>query len=399
MPIIFRHTSIALALWLSTITMAAVVADDSAGPVAPWRSGVAVRPVLTVPGRHTFHAYFNTTPESPDGRYVLFYSSTAPDGQSGEVRIVERATGKEAMLARDITTEDAHRTACQQWAAQGKQVVYHDVRQEQWVVAAIDMATLKERVLARDRQLAFGRPEGNVVPLYKPHWNPGAHPDFELLNVETGEIRTVVTSDRVRQTYGDLVQSIFGERPISLFFPIISPDGTRAFFKLATPAGGDYRSKEASVRQGLVACDLATGNLLFAQPKWEHPAWHPDSRTIVEAGNRLIDSSTGVKRPIPDLPRYPGSHPSISPDGKLQVTDTILDPPGGAQRQWGVAVADLRGAESVVIHQADNSHGAKSWRPSHPHPVFSPDGRRIYFNVNATDWTQLYVAESAASTK
>jgi Tol biopolymer transport system component len=358
-----------------------------------------VRPVSNVPGRHTFHAYFNTTPESPDGRFVLFYSSTVPDGQTGEVRIVERSTGKETLLARDVTTEDAHRTGCQQWSAQGKQVVYHDVRQGQWVVAAVDVATLKERVLARDRQLAFGRPEGNVVPIYRPHWNPGAHGDFELLNVETDEIRTVVTADRVRQTYGDLVQSIFGERPISLFFPILSPDGKRAFFKLATPAGGDFRSKDASLRQGLVACDLATGDLLFAQPKWEHPAWHPDSRTIVEAGNRLIDSTTGLKRQIPDLPRYPGSHPSISPDGKLLVTDTILDPPGGPRREWGVAVADLRGAESVVIHKADNSRGASSWRPSHPHPIFSPDSRRIYFNVNQTEWTQLYVAEAASASK
>jgi hypothetical protein len=46
-----------------------------------------------------------------------------------------------------------------------------------------------------------------------------------------------------------------------------------------------------------------------------------------------------------------------------------------------------------VIHRFDGSKGATSWRPSHPHPVFSADGRRVYYNVNDGRWTQLYVAE------
>jgi hypothetical protein len=37
--------------------------------------------------------------------------------------------------------------------------------------------------------------------------------------------------------------------------------------------------------------------------------------------------------------------------------------------------------------------GAKSWRVSHPHPVFSADGKRIYYNVNAGEHTQLHVAQ------
>ena len=38
------------------------------------------------------------------------------------------------------------------------------------------------------------------------------------------------------------------------------------------------------------------------------------------------------------------------------------------------------GINDEIIHRADNTHGARSWRISHPHPVFSPDGKRIYFN-------------------
>ncbi len=46
---------------------------------------------------------------------------------------------------------------------------------------------------------------------------------------------------------------------------------------------------------------------------------------------------------------------------------------------------------------SDNSRGAKSWRKNHPHPIFGPDGRRIYFNVNEADWTQLLVARANPS--
>lgn len=65
---------------------------------------------------------------------------------------------------------------------------------------------------------------------------------------------------------------------------------------------------------------------------------------------------------------------------------------GGSAKEWGIIVADARGTDYVVIHKFDNSRGASSWRRSHPHPVFSPDGRRIYFNVSSGDWTQLHVA-------
>ena len=47
---------------------------------------------------------------------------------------------------------------------------------------------------------------------------------------------------------------------------------------------------------------------------------------------------------------------------------------------------------------SDDGNGFGFWGgagacPSHPHPVFSPDSQRIYFNVGSDEWTRLYVAE------
>jgi hypothetical protein len=165
-------------------------------------------------------------------------------------------------------------------------------------------------------------------------------------------------------------------------------------FKMSNPAGGDFRSKEASVRNLLIGYDLERSRFLFGQSEWGHPAWHPDSRTLINMPNILIDTETGGVRPIPNLPKFAGSHPSISPDGTLFATETLLEAFGGRKGEYGVVVGDIRGKSYQILHRFDNTQGAASWRVSHPHPAFSPDGRRLYFNVNATEWTQLHVAQA-----
>ena len=379
------------------LILAAVAAAATNDPFAKWEGQVAVHPVARGAERHSMHTYFNVSPESPDGKWVLFYTSTTADGHRGDVRIRERATGNEIVLADNIYTEDAHRVACQQWISNGRRVVFHNDVNGEWQVISVDVQTRAKRVLARNRMLSWGQATSDIVPLYKPHWNPGAHPDLELLNVETGELKTIVTAKATRARYDKEITARFGDKPVSLFFPILSPDRKRIIFKLATATGPDPRSKEASDRECLIGYDLENSRFLFFRAKWGHPAWHPDSKAILNVPNVIIDSDTGNERTIPDLPRFPGSHPSISSDGKLFTTDLTLETFGGKKTDWGVAVGDLAGKRYKILHRFNNAEGAKSWRVSHPHPYFSADGRRIYFNVSDGKWTQLYVAESGGT--
>lgn len=369
-------------------------ASASPATLAAWQTGVRVHPVTADIPRHTIHSYFNTSPESPDGRWTLFFASTVANGEHGEIVIHERASGQERVLVRNVSAEDAHRVACQQWVSGGKRVVFHDERNGQWVVAAVDLDTMQERVLAHGRQLCWGQPQGDVVPLYGPHWNPGPHRDLELLNVATGQIRTALKAEAVQAAFPDLIRQKFGEKPVSIFFPELSPDARRVFFKLATPAGGSMRSGKASTRLGLVCYDLQQKRFLFQRERWGHPAWHPDSRTVAETRGELIDTETGKSRRVPNWPTCHGDHPSISPDGALMATDTTLEQFGGTSKEWGVVVGDLRTGEHVILHRFDNSQGARSWRRSHPHPAWSADSQRIYFNVSSGKWTQLFVAEA-----
>jgi Tol biopolymer transport system component len=362
--------------------------------VAPWRKNVTIKLVGPARERHTSHAYYVCNPESPDGRRVVYFSSTAANAHTGEVVMLDRTTGEETVLATGVNAEDAHRGACQQWTLGGKAVAFHDVQNGRWSVSVVDVDTGKRRVVAEDHQLGFGRGDDEWLPVYGCHWNPGPYRDLELVHAVTGERKTVMKVSEVESRYADWVKKEFAGKQISIFFPVVSPDHQRVFFKIAAGNGGDiYMSKGASHRQGIVAYDMETQKITWMREKWGHPAWHPDSRQIIEVGNFLFDSIDGTSIRIPELPTLNGTHPSVSPDGKIYVTDGQTTLFGGGLGEWGILVGDLRGKHHVLLHRFQNNRGAKSWRVSHPHPVFSADGKRVYFNVSAGDWTQLHVAE------
>lgn len=370
----------------------------AADPVAAWSKDVVIKPVSAVEGRHATHSYYLTNPESPDGRHVLFFTSTDPKGQVGEVRILERTTGKETVLADNIHTEDAHRVACQQWLSGGKRVAYHEVIDKKWRVMVVDVATLAKTIVAEDHQVGFGRPEGDLLPMYGCHWNPGPYRDLEVWDATTGKTTTYAKISEVESKYSDWLQKEFAGKPCSVFFPVLSPDLKKVFFKVAAGNGGDnYMSSGASHRQGTVVYDFEKGACVWQRNQWGHPAWTPDSQHIFEVGNISFDISDNPARytRLKDVPNLSGTHPSVSPDGTLMVTDGMSRNAGGKGDEWGVMVADMNGGKWVLLQSFAQNGGAKSWRRNHPHPIFSADSRRIYYNVSDGPFTRLMVAERA----
>jgi Tol biopolymer transport system component len=96
---------------------------------------------------------------------------------------------------------------------------------------------------------------------------------------------------------------------------------------------------------------------------------------------------------LKDVPAPSGSHPSVSPDGKLMVTDGFSEKFGGKPGEWGIWVGDMNGGRSILLHSFDQTKGAKSWRRNDPHPAFSADGQRIYYNISDGEFSRLMVAE------
>ena len=129
-----------------------------------WRH-CAIAPVWPDPDVHALHCYFNTCPESPDGRWVLLFVSSRPDAQVGDLCLIERKTGERIVLHAGIEVEDAHRQANQQWVCNGDFVVAMAYRDAQWQVLRLDPVSRECVVLCTDRQVFLSNPRLDEVPL------------------------------------------------------------------------------------------------------------------------------------------------------------------------------------------------------------------------------------------
>lgn len=344
---------------------------------------------------HSLHAYFNCCPESPDGRWIVLFVSDQPEAHVGDIALVERATGRTVILDHDVHVEDAHRQAMEQWCADGRYVVYMKRHHNQWQVVRADVKTLEKTVLFNGAQLFCGQSLLDEVPLYGMPWAPGEHRDLLMLNVRTGSHRTVLTLRQVLSDHAAAIDEMFhGHTPDSIAYPVLSPDGGRVFFKLSLVGDGQYRSGKASIREGLFVYDLHDGMPIGLYPSWGHPAWMPDSRHILRM-NVIIDTDTMQVREIPWYPSRSNSHASPSPDGSLLVMDVARDHFTQEEYHWAIVVGDMHDTWQHIHTDPVQRHGTTSWRPAHPHPVFSADGKRIYFNVNAGTWTGLHMAFKA----
>lgn len=351
------------------------------------------RPVL-VGGGHALHSYFNACPESPDGRTIVAFVSTQPEGHFGDIVIIDRAAGGRTVLAGGVEADDSHRQAHQQWIDGGSAIVFQNRVGGRWQVERIDVRNGARRVLLRDRLLGWSQPGAVIVPVYGPHWEPGGHTGLELLDVRTGDVTPAITLEQVRRAAPAITSAFPADRPLSIFFPVLSPDLSRVFFKLSSPTGAGFRAADASLRQGLIVWSLAEQRCLGHAPNWGHPSWHPDSRTIVNVDNQWLDTDSMTTRTIDFLPRFRGSHPSVSPDHRWLATDTYLSAFGGEKGRWGVALADLVNRSWCIVHRAPViGGGTTSHRPPHPHPAFSADSRRLYFNVNLGTHTVLHLMD------
>jgi hypothetical protein len=352
--------------------------------------------VATLPA-HVLHSYFNFSPESPDGRWVLAFVSPQPDAHVGDLCLFARNGSEQRVLARGLEVEDSHRQACQQFIDRGRAVAFHHCSGGQWLVESVEIDSGQRRVLAQRRQLGFNRPDVPHLLTMPLHWESGGPSDGDLHVIDgEGRVLQAVPLEAIRPHAARLLERPdLLHVPAALAFPLLSPDGARLACKLSLPAGTEMRSMQASQRQGLFVYDLAARQVRGCASHWGHPAWHPDSRRLVTALNGRLqwcDSDTGELTPWLDTPEFPGSHPSFCPHGRRLVTDTVrLE---DDRQRWDVAWLDLEsGAVETLFSQRWQSPATTSWRPAHPHAVFSPDGRRIYFNAMHEGWMRLCVAE------
>ena len=385
--------------------MASTTTSDSrrppeADPAHAWR-GARVTAVWPQAPGHVLHSYFNGSPEHPAGDRLLVFASNADDAHRGDLVVVDRADPeRRRTLVTGVAVEDAHRQANQRWVCGGDAVVFNQLCGGEWRLVRIAVAGGEPTELCRGRQLFWGASDHAVVPVFGPPHAPGAHRDLELVDVRSGHVSVALTRDRVVADHPALVRELFGAQPPdSIAYPILSPDGTRVMFKLSAVGDGRFRSPGGSHRRGLFVYHLGSRTPLVARPEWGHPAWLADGRHIRDRHQVIDTDASGAAAVVdgPDwYPRGINTHAAPSPDGTLVALDVARGPLAAADGLWTVVIGGETGEPVRLHHDVATGNGTSSWRPTHPHPVFSPDGRRCHFHARRGDRVVLYQAERGA---
>ena len=166
--------------------------------------------------------------------------------------------------------------------------------------------------------------------------------------------------------------------------------------------GGDPREKI-----WLIGRDGSGNRLLYRQEPMQwvaHEIWLPGAMELAfidwPNGVRAVDAVSGEVRSIADFNVW---HATPSPDGRRMIADTNHPDIGlHLLSTCGEVEASLL-CESKASSQGD--HWAKPFPYSkghvstyspphtHPHPSFSPDGRRVIFTSDRTGQSQVYEVE------
>lgn len=137
-----------------------------------------------------------------------------------------------------------------------------------------------------------------------------------------------------------------------------------------------------------------------------HEVWVPGRRAIAfvdwPRGMRLIEIDSGK---VAWLHRFPAWHAAPDERGERFVCDTNFPDIGLHVIPWGGEASFLCASESSSegAHWAgpfpynDGPIAVQARQHTHPHPRFSPDGRRVVFTSDRSGYPQIYEIELAGA--
>ncbi len=131
-----------------------------------------------------------------------------------------------------------------------------------------------------------------------------------------------------------------------------------------------------------------------------HETWIPGTRELAFVdwphGMRAVDVDTGAVR---WLTRFPAWHAICDPQGRRIVCDTtfpdqgvqLIELPQGSARPLCTPGSSNAGAHwGGPFPYNDGPREVYAPQHTHPHPRFSPDGRRVVYTSDASGHAQLY---------
>ncbi len=351
---------------------------------------------LSDPSAWTIHCYFDITPESPDGRRVALFR-IAPDKAGGQVLVVN-ADGTERRevgppIVAPMGPNWHHGEAAQQWLDNSR-VVHNRVRSDGRPTSAIvDVETGQLHML--DVTVRMLHPSRSLGITSSHEMKLGAGRDTEPPAV----FRVDLDSGIVTRLFGiDDILAIHPRADVARKYPMQfkhtkwSPDGTRLFVVYHNEHLRDVHRGGDRVKS-IILADADGGRLRYLGEFGHHPMWSPDGRDVLTYEPHADGSQSLVARPADGgesrtlLSPAPGVHGSLDPAAATLVTDTV---PGTAGGDGSVFTLDLATGAQRTLATFTHPPIPHDHRV-HPHPAWSRDGRRAYFNAAPDGIGQVFV--------
>ena len=369
------------------------------------------------PGDWCILSYYTLCPEAPDGSDRIALASADLEKGFGQVRIVDRAGRVLDTFGRTpVSSAFWHTGLWQSWSPDARYLFYQSGTGEKPSVTRRELATGRESAIA-DADLE-GAPTGWAKPVsgmlgmlyaagyadgqYRPEQSPipfddrDKHGLFEYdfdtrekrLALSVRQVLDAVPDDRLAQWDREQRQRTGNGLTLMLYCLRWSPDGKRMLFHFGNHCVDKRRGEPRILK--IFTANADRSNIRLALDLCEKPgvhwSWQPDNARLVGYGP-LPEASRGLALCAVDADggnfhkiasHHSGGHPSIHPTlPHLALTDTGSQP-------GKIELIDLRTDETVWALEQD-----REWGPQTPgrnpnrvchHPVFSRDGRSIWFN-------------------
>jgi len=353
--------------------------------LGPYSEGYSIHQVSA--GKSpAMHAYIDICPESPDGSKITYFEFEGKVPGWGRVVVASRDGSNPKYISGRIKGHD-HDGARQQWK-DNEHVIYGVEDEEFSVIYRLtdkSSRKVKGQIGMISETHGYGLSHNNF-PASKYKGEDRKPSELILMDTEKGTTKTLLNKQQMLTIHPR--RSVI-EKPeykgLGVFkHPKWSPDGNQFFWVYML----ELKGTNTKIVKSALLSDQKGESITYVSEVGQHPMWYQKNSLLSYVRREGFDHFDNpsaqdiMEHPIDGSPGKPiveeaiGIHGSPSPDGKYFATDVFDWPEQGthAVLLYNIASGDYRVLARMKPEAGDRKNSM------HPHPSWSRDGKRIYFN-------------------